>query len=213
MYICIYVTVWPPNQASLGLITFVELAECAKKNCRIRYVFHEMFLHIPSGKHLQFAIENGVEIVDDYPVEKWWIFPYKSFSHGFPMVFPSLERPALASVQRTTGLSRPARRRSSPGSQGEKPPELRKKSETPKMEKRNHLPARPEEKKTNPSWKRSSFWGWSQNMWLIKYSSYLFMYLFISIYIYNYIYKIIHIYIYISMYIWYMDVNLTIVNF
>ena len=55
-----------------------------KKNCRIRYVFHEMFLHIPSGKHLQFAIENGVEIVDDYPVEKWWIFPYKSFSHGFP---------------------------------------------------------------------------------------------------------------------------------
>ena len=83
------------------------------------------------------------------------VFPYKSpfshgfpwFSHGFPMVFPSLERPALASVQRTTGLSRPARRRSSPGSQGEKPPELRKKSETPKMEKRNHLPARPEEKK------------------------------------------------------------------
>jgi hypothetical protein len=31
---------------------------------------------IPSGKHSQFALENSlVEIVDNYPAIKWWIFP------------------------------------------------------------------------------------------------------------------------------------------
>ena len=70
------------------------------------------------------------------------------------------------------------------------------------MEKKESSTSSTRRKKApSPSWKRSSFWGWSQNMCLIKNSSYLFMYLFISIYIITYIR--LYIYIYIHVYLVY----------
>ena len=158
-------------------------------------MFHEMFLHIPSGKHLQFAIENGVEIVDDYPVEKWWIFPYKSF----PMVFPWFSH--RWNDRLSLRFNEPL---GSPGRRGEgRHRDLRAKNHRSYERKVRHQKWKKgiiyqldPKKKPSPSWKRSSFWGWSQNMWLIKYSSYLFMYLFISIYIITYIRLYIYIYIY-----------------
>ena len=48
---------------------------------------------LPSGKRLQFAIENGpFEIVDDYPLIAWWfsiVFGMftRGYNHHFPMVF------------------------------------------------------------------------------------------------------------------------------
>ena len=191
-----------------------------KKNCRIRYVFHEMFLHIPSGKHLQFAIENGVEIVDDYPVEKWWIFPYKSFSHGFPMVFPWFSH--RWNDRLSLRFNEPL---GSPGRRGEgRHRDLRAKNHRSYERKVRHQKWKkgiiyqldPKKKKQVPPGKGRHFGdGHRICGWLNIVLIYLCIYLYLYIYIYNYIYKIIHIYIYIyiSMYIWYMDVNLTIVNF